>query len=195
VPDAGAASELAGDLSVAATAQRVRHYRYAEERMMRTLAGWIALTPELGPKLLLGRQVWECAQHADLWGKRLPELRALAQVSEPPSAEFVRFMDVLEAREGWGETLERLTGVYHVLKPHLIEVYARHRDRANPIYEAPTRQLLDRCVADERQHVEDGVRLLDALASDAASRERVARWRGELSRLLQDAGGVTGGPR
>ncbi len=28
-------------------ARRIRHYRYAEERMMRMLGGWIALTPEL----------------------------------------------------------------------------------------------------------------------------------------------------
>lgn len=34
---------------------------------MRTLAGWIALTPELPAKLLLGRQVWDYAQRADLW--------------------------------------------------------------------------------------------------------------------------------
>jgi hypothetical protein len=92
------ARELAGWLGVEATARRVRHYRYAEERMMRVLAGWIALTPELPAKLLLGRQVWDCAQHADLWAKRLPELRAPAQVSEPPNAAFVRFMDALETR-------------------------------------------------------------------------------------------------
>src|SRR5256885_1016470 len=51
--------------------------------MMRILGGWIALTPEVDAKLLFGRHVWDCAQHADLWGKRLPELRAAAQVSEP----------------------------------------------------------------------------------------------------------------
>ena len=129
------ARELAGWLGVEASARLVRHYRYAEERLMRTMAGWIALTPELPAKLLLGRQVWECAQHADLWGKRLPELRAPAQVSEPPSAAFARLMDALENREAWGETVERLTGVYRVLKPHLAEVYSRHLERANPVYE------------------------------------------------------------
>jgi hypothetical protein len=106
------ARELAGYLGVEASARRVRHYRYAEERMMRTMAGWIALTPELPAKLLLGRQVWDCAQHADLWGKRLPELRAPAQVSAPPSDAFVRFVDRLESREAWGETIERLAGIY-----------------------------------------------------------------------------------
>ena len=53
-------------------ARRIRHYRYVEERMMRMLGGWIALTPELEAKLLFGRHVWDCAQHADLWGRRRP---------------------------------------------------------------------------------------------------------------------------
>ena len=186
------AGELTGWLGVEATARLVRRYRYAEERLMRTLAGWIALTPELPVKLLLGRQVWECAQHADLWGKRLPELRAPAQVSEPPSEEFVRFMDALEGREAWGETLERLTGVYRVLKPHLVEVYTRHLARANPVYEPPTRAILERCLGDERRHVADGERALAALADTADRQGRVAGWQAELGRLLSEAGGVAG---
>ncbi len=185
------ARELAGWLGVEATARRVRHYRYAEERMMRTLAGWIALTPELDVKLLLGRHVWDCAQHADLWGKRLPELRAPAQVSEPPNDAFVRFMDALESREKWGETLERLTGIYRVLKPHLAETYARHLARANPVYEPPTRRILERCLADERRHVAEGERALTALAESEEHRARVAAWEAELRRRLGEAGGVT----
>src|SRR5262249_42038291 len=182
----------AGGLGVGAPARLVRHYRYAEERLMRTLAGWIALTPELPVKLLLGRQVWECAQHADLWGKRLPELRAPAQVSEPPNGDFVRFMDALGGRQAWGETLARLTGVSRVLKPHLVEAYARHLERTNPVYEPPTRAILERCLGDERRHVADGERVLAALADTDARQGRVAAWQAELARLLREAGGVAG---
>jgi 1,2-phenylacetyl-CoA epoxidase catalytic subunit len=184
--------ELAGDLGVEATARRVRHYRYAEERVMRVMAGWIALTPELPAKLLLGRQVWDCAQHADQWGKRLPELRAPAQVSEPPSAEFVRFLDALEAREAWGETIERLTGVYRVLKPHLVAAYAAHLDRVNPVYEPPTRRILERCLADERRHIADGEAVLDALLRAPEVRARATAWERELRDRLDASGGVTG---
>jgi hypothetical protein len=185
--------ELAGHLGVEATARRVRHYRYAEERLMRVMAGWIALTPELPAKLLLGRQVWDCAQHADQWGKRLPELRAPAQVSEPPSPEFVRFFDALEGREAWGETIERLTGVYRVLKPHLVAVYAGHLDRVNPVYEPPTRRILERCLGDEQRHVADGEAVLEGLARGPRERERVTAWERELREWLDASGGVTGG--
>jgi hypothetical protein len=184
--------ELAGHLGVEATARRARHYRYAEERVMRVMAGWIALTPELPAKLLLGRHVWDCAQHADQWGKRLPELRAPAQVSEPSGPEFVRFLDALEAREAWGETIERLTGVYRVLKPHLVAVYAAHAGRVNPVYEPPTRRILDRCLADERRHIADGEAVLDALARTPDDRARVTGWERELREMLDTSGGVTG---
>jgi 1,2-phenylacetyl-CoA epoxidase catalytic subunit len=186
------ARELAGYLGVEATAQRIRHYRYAEERMMRILAGWIALTPELSAKLLLGRQVWDCAQHADLWGRRLPELRAPAQVSEPPGHAFVRFMDALESRSAEEETLERLTGIYRVLKPHLAATYAHHLEHANPVYEPPTLRILERCLIEERQHLADGERMLVALANSEPRRARVAAWEAELTRRLAEAGGMTG---
>jgi hypothetical protein len=184
--------ELAGHLGVEATARRVRHYRYAEERMMRVMAGWIALTPEIPAKLLLGRQVWDCAQHADQWGKRLPELRAPAQVSELPGPEFVRFMDAVEGREAWGETIERLTGVYRVLKPHLIAVYAAHLGRANLVYEPPTRRILEHCLADERRHLADGEAVLDALVRTPDERARVMAWERDLRDRLDASGGVTG---
>jgi len=159
---------------------------------MRMLAGWIALTPELSAKLLMGRQVWDCAQHADLWGRRLPELRAPAQVSEPPNDAFVRFMDALERPEAWGDTLERLTGVYLVLKPHLIETYGWHLARANPVYEPPTRRILERCLVDERRHVGEANTVIDALAETERHRARVAAREAELRALLLAAGGVTG---
>ncbi len=184
--------ELAGHLGVEATSRRVRHYRYAEERMMRVMAGWIALTPEIPAKLLLGRQVWDCAQHADLWGKRLPELRAPAQVSEPPGPAFVRFLDALESREAWSETIERLTGVYRVLKPHLISVYDAHFGRANAVYEPPTRRILERCLADERRHLGEGAAVLETLARTPAERARATAWEHELRRMLEAHGGLTG---
>src|SRR5262245_11219488 len=116
------AHPLAGSFSVDASGALIRHYRYVEERLMRLLGGWIALTPEVPVKLLFGRHVWDCAQHADLWGRRLPELRAPAQRSEPANERVVAFMDLVEGRETPGATPERVTGVYRVVKPHLAAV-------------------------------------------------------------------------
>src|SRR5262245_64868356 len=103
--------------------------------MTRLMGGWIALTPELDAKLLFGRHVWDCAQHADLWGRRLPELRSAAQQSEPANDKVVALMALINSVEGAGETIERITAMYRVLKPHLATVYGRYLAMANPVSE------------------------------------------------------------
>jgi hypothetical protein len=183
---------LTGYLEVDESARTVRHYRYAVERMMRILGGWIALTPELSAKLLFGRHVWDNAQHADLWGKRLPELRAAAQVSEPANARLVAFMDALEAAEGPGQTIERVVGVYRVLKPQLLAAYEAHRASANAVYEPPTCRILARCIEDERRHLAAGETVLRHLLRTPALAERAGACEARLWALLEAAGGVTG---
>lgn len=159
---------------------------------MRIMGGWIALSPELGAKLLLGRHVWDCAQHADLWGRRLPELRAAPQVSEPPSDLFVLFMNALESCDAPHQSVERLTGIYRVLKAHLLAAYETHLVRSNPIYEPPTRRILERCLEDERRHIAAGRALLSHLAGSSSDQERAGRWESRLETLLVESGGVTG---
>ena len=62
-PDGEPPAPAPGLSSADESARLIRNYRYAVERMMRILGGWIALTPELSAKLLLGRHVWDNAQH------------------------------------------------------------------------------------------------------------------------------------
>lgn len=183
---------LEGRFSVDHSARLTRNYRYAVERALRALGGWIALTPEISAKLLLGRHVWDLAQHADAFGKRLPELRAPAQVSEPANPAFTAFMDALEEPEAPHQTVERLVGVYRVLKPHLLATYQDHLERANAVYEPPTRRILARCIEDELRHIAAGETILRHLASTPALGERATVWQGRLEGLLTAAGGVTG---
>jgi hypothetical protein len=183
---------LEGHFSADESARLCRNYRYACERMTRIMAGWIALTPELSAKLLLGRHVWDDAQHADAWGRRLPELRAHAQESKAPNDAFIAFMDAIEAPEEPGRTAERLAGIYRVLKPHLLAVYEEHSRRANPIYEPPTCRILERCIEDERRHIAAGETIIRHLAATPESQSRVAAWQAKLGSLLGAAQGVTG---
>ena len=183
---------LEGHFSADDSARLCRNYRYAAERMTRIMAGWIALTPELSAKLLLGRHVWDNAQHADAWGRRLPELRAHAQESEPANDAFVAFMDAIEAPEAPGETALRLAGVYRVLKPHLLAVYVKHLESANPIYEPPTCRILARCIEDERRHIGAGETILRHLVASPETEAQVADWQAKLAGMLEAARGVTG---
>ena len=185
---------LDGVYSVRQSARYIMNYRYAEERMMRMMAGWIALTPELPVKLEMARQVYEDALHADALGKRLSELRSQGQVSRPPNESFVTFMNELEDKEEWEDTIERLVGIYRVLKPHLVAHYSAHVAAANPVYEPPTLRILARLVDEEKRHLERGLVVLGDLLDSADKHRRAALWQGHLEELLAAAGGVTGFP-
>jgi hypothetical protein len=184
---------LSGFTPVEESARLIRNYRYAVERMMRILGGWIALTPELSAKLLLGRHVWDSAQHADALGRRLPELRAAGGVSEPANSRVVTFMDAVESPQAPHQTVERLVGVYSVLKPHLLASYEDHLARANAVYEPPTQRILARCAEDERRHIAAGMVVLRHLATAPGLASRADAWRATLEALLRTADGVTGG--
>src|SRR5262249_42626130 len=183
---------LSGFASVDESARLIRHYRYAVERMMRILGGWIALTPEISAKVLMGRHVWDSAQHADVLGRRLPELRAQAHVSEPPNDRFVAVLDAIEEAERPEQTVERLVGIYDVLKPHLLGSYITHLERANEVYEPPTRRILARCVEDERRHIAAGLTVLRHLTMTPVLESRGKAWRARIETLLTASGGVTG---
>ena len=185
---------LDGVYSVKQSARYIMNYRYAEERMMRMMAGWIALTPEVQVKLEIARQVYEDALHADALGKRLAELRSQAQVSKPANELFVALMNEIEDKEEWEDTIERLVGIYRVLKPHLVSHYSAHVAAANPVYEPPTLRILVHLVEDEKRHIERGSVLLGDLLDSAEKHRRVALWQSHLEDLLAAAGGVTGFP-
>jgi len=186
------AQPLEGTFSAEHSARLLRNYRYVVERTMRALGGWIALTPELSAKLLMGRHVWDLAQHCDAFGRRLPELRAHAQESESANPAIATFMDAIEAPEAPDQTVERLVGVYSVLKPHLLATYRDHLARANPVYEPPTRRILARCIEDETSHIVAGEEILVHLAGAPAAKERAKTRQAQLDGLLIAAGGVAG---
>ena len=95
--------------------------------------------------------------------------------------------------DGPTETVERITAIYRVLKPHLATVYERHLAVANPVYEPPTRRILARCLEEERRHAAAGVLVLGRLiAADPTLEMRAKAWERQLLSALTEAGGVTG---
>ena len=69
--------EIPGLFDVEESARRVGIYKWIEMRLFETLGGWVATVPELDVKLVLGRHCYHHAWHAELWDKRLPELREM----------------------------------------------------------------------------------------------------------------------
>ncbi len=187
--------ELHGRWDVEATARRVRNFRYAEEWMMQTLGGWLATIPEIPVKTGLGKVIWETAQAADTLGKRLPELRCgrkAVQASESPNDGFAAFVKAVSDPERPDETIEKLTGMFDILKPHLIEVYERTMRETDQIADAPTIEILDDIVRKTRRHVAWAEEVLDRLCDTEARRETRRKRAQEMRAKLEACGGVTG---
>ncbi len=187
--------ELYGRYDVEATARRVRNFSYSEEWMMMIMGGWLATIPELPVKTGLGKIIWETAQAADVLGRRLPELRcgrAAVAISESPNEGFAEFIQGVAEPESPDLTIEKLVGVFEVLKPHLVEVYERTMRETDQIADAPTIELLDDIVRKSRRHMAWGAEVLDTLADTEATRERRRRRADSVRALLETCGGVCG---
>jgi hypothetical protein len=186
---------LHGRYDVEATAQRIRNFRYAEEWTMMILGGWLATIPELPVKTGLGKIIWETAQAADALGKRLPELRAGRNLNTASTAANQGLVDLIQAvaePEDPELSIEKLTGVFDVLKPHLIDVYEITGRATDQIADAPTVELLEDIARKSRRHVAWGQEVLDRLCDTEAKRERRRARATSLRRQLTACGGVTG---
>ena len=188
--------ELHGRWDVNTVALRVRNFRYAEEWMMMIQGGWVATIPELPVKTGLGKIIWETAQAADVLGDRLPELRCGRKGTDESKAAnqgFADFIQQISEPEDPDLTIEKLVGVFDVLKPHLIEVYERSIECTDAIADAPTIELLEHIIWRSRQHVSWGDEVLSKLCAAApdGSARRSAR-RDLLAKELAACGGVVG---
>lgn len=187
--------ELTGRYDVEAMARRCRNFRYAEEWMMMTLGGWIATIPEMPVKTGLGKVIWEVAQAADELGKRLPELRCGTKsidASESANEGFAAFIQSISEPERPDLTIEKLTGPFDVLMPHLVDVYEHTMRETDQICDAPTIELLEDIVRKRRRHITWGQEVLDRLCDTDALRERRRARSAKLSAELTESGGVTG---
>jgi hypothetical protein len=186
--------ELPGTFDVEETARRVGNYKWVEMRLFEALGGWVATVPELDVKLRLGTHCYKHAWHADLWNKRLPELREMntERLTVPPNDEFVAFMDAITEPEGPDQTLEKLVGVYRVLIPHKIAAYTYHLNNTSTITDAPTIRSLKFVLADEFEDWRDGEMIIQSLIESDEDVQRAAAHQARCESLIVKAGGIAG---
>lgn len=185
---------LPGGFTVEETAKRVGHYKWIEMRLFEALGGWVATVPELDIKMKLGTHCYHHAWHADLWHRRLPELREMNpnRLTQPPNDEMVAFAEALTRPEGIDQTLEKLVGVYRVLIPHKIAVYTHHLRNTSAITDAPTMRSLRFVLADEMADWREGEMLIRSLIDGPEDHQRAARRAAEMEELLISSGGIAG---
>jgi hypothetical protein len=132
-------------LSVAERGRLLSTFRFVQVRLMEVAAAWTPTTPEMEVKVLLGRHLWDLAQHADALGRRTFELRLPAQHSRRPAEDYVRLLQDVAALE---PTAERLAALYDALLPGLDERYGRYLAESDPLLDAPSRVIVERIRGD-----------------------------------------------
>jgi len=187
--------ELPGAFTVEETAKRVGHYKWVEMKTFEVLGGWIATVPELDVKMRLGTHCYHHAWHADLWNKRLPELREMNTERLTLAPEGMEaFFEALTEPEAAELTIEKLVGVYRVLIPHKIAAYTYHLNNTSTITDAPTIRSLKFILQDEFEDWRDGEMLIQSLVETPEEVDRAAAHQTRLEKLILAAGGGVVGP-
>jgi hypothetical protein len=186
--------QLPGLFSVEESARRVGNYKWIEMRLFEVLGGWVATVPELDVKIRLGTHCYKHAWHAELWHKRLPELREMNpdRLTQPANDAVVAFMDAVTEPEAPDQTIEKLVGVYRVLIPHKVAAYTYHLNATSTITDAPTIRSLKFILIDEIDDWTDGEMMLQSLIRTSDEVERAAARAQRLEALIVEAGGIAG---
>lgn len=132
-------------------------YRFTSVFLMETLARWVPTTPELEVKILMGRHIWEFAQHADLFGRRTNELRTAMHYTRQPVGQYLEALETLAAGTATGD---RIDGFYDVVLVDLATRYRAYLDQTDTMADEPSVRILERILTDvERmRHERDAMR-------------------------------------
>ena len=185
---------LPGLFDVEDTARRVGNYKWAEMKLFEALGGWVATVPELDVKMRLGTHCYKHAWHAELWHKRLPELREMNpdRLTVPANDAMIRFVAAMTEPEGPEQTIEKLVGVYRVFIPRFIAAYTYHLNGTSEITDAPTIRSLKLILQDEFDDWRDGEMLLQSLIETPDDVARAAAHQQRLEVIMLEAGGIAG---
>ena len=184
---------LPGLFDVEETAKRVGNYKWLEIKLFEALGGWVATVPELDVKLRLGTHCYHHAWHAELFDKRLPELREMKtdRLTVPANDEIATFVEAMTAPEDAHMTIEKLVGVYRVLIPHTIAAYTYHRNATSEITDMPTVRILD-FILQDGSTIGGRARCSFNQCESDEEVDRAMTHQAKLEKLMLAAGGIAG---
>jgi len=143
-------------MNVKQRAETIGTFRFIEVRLMETAAYWVPLTPEMEVKVLLGRHIWDFAQHADWLGKRAFELRQPENFTRKAHDHYVELLDSLKEAK---ETAEKLSLMYDVILPGLTRRYEQYLAETDQLLDGPSVVIVQRITMDLRRQMADAAKL------------------------------------
>lgn len=174
--------------SVQENLQLLGRYRFAEIQMMELMGSWAYTMTHPEIKIAFGRHMYQDAVHADLIGKRIPELKGRSAQYQyiSPGDEFVRLIETIWKSD---DEASRMIGLYRVLKPAVISALRKHLESIELPADEPTAYILRHIADEEQDHVDWAETLIPKLIApgDAA---RLKQWEDKLRADLSQTGGL-----
>lgn len=165
-------------------------YAWIEKWMMDLALFWMNPTPEWEVKEALSLHVWLDTEHAGTFRDRISEMRnPPPRMDVSPDAKIDKFFDELLTAK---TTLEKLVGLYGVLKPALLEAYRQHLAETNPITDYPTTRIIKFMASEEEEMIAWGAKAIAALKEECEDIASLDAWIAHLQAYLQGAGGIRG---
>jgi len=155
-------------------AEHLATFRWLEVFLMETLARWVPTTPEMEVKVLMGRHIWDAAQHADALGKRTFELRAPLHYTLAPLPPHLSLMNELASVE---DTTGRIQAVYDVVLPGLAARYQQYLENSDSLLDEPSFRVIEGILNDYKRMQKESEEVRAALGETLAfDPERAQQW-------------------
>ena len=173
-------------------AEHLATFRWLEVFLMETLSRWVPTTPEMEVKVLMGRHIWDAAQHADALGKRTFELRAPLHYTLRPLPLHLSTMSELAGVE---DTPGRLQAVYDVILPGLTVRYQQYLQNSDSLLDEPSFRVIEGILTDyarmRKESEEVRTELRGTLAFDPGRAQQWSRRESAISDFVHQGSGST----
>jgi hypothetical protein len=176
-------------------AEHLATFRWLEVFLMELLARWVPTTPEMEVKVLMGRHIWDAAQHADALGKRAFELRAPLHYTLTPLPPYLHTINELASVEDTGG---RVQAVYDVILPGLGARYQHYLQNSDSLLDEPSFRVIERILGDyarmRRECEEVRADLGETLVCDPDRAQRWSRQESAITHFVVHGSGSTLAP-
>jgi hypothetical protein len=135
-------------------------------KLMEMLARWVPTTPEMEIKVLFGRHVWECAQHADALGRRAFELRAPLHYTLAPVEHYA---ELLREAAQLSATGDRVNVFYDVLCAGMGERYRAYLAGTDELMDEPSVRIVETALQGHQRMAAERARYVREAAPLAAA--------------------------
>lgn len=164
----------------------LNRFVYLEWASARLIAGWVPAAPDLDWKSAMTKMMWQNMTIADKLRTRKEELSGSPKIAIP-SEPLQRFVQDASRADGF---FSFLAGWFLETTKSLAHAYESFQERLDPIFDAPTLELLPEIVARKREQVAWANRLVRDAVKDPALLQRAQAWRGYVREALAAIGGL-----